>query len=150
MRLLSRNRSSSHPILRLSPKPVRLEFLSSLLLKSRNPDSIVIANFSRDDEGLPISHAPGNNPDIEIHSNTSVDLYEVTLTTGTTQAKAEFAPITRHLEDKIQEGKYEKENVQTIMIAPVIHRDFIAWIDFIKFHKGLRMASKTIEQFIQD
>jgi hypothetical protein len=150
LRLLGRNRSSSHPILRLSPKPVRLEFLSSLLLKSRNPESIVIANYSRDDEGLPISHAPGNNPDIEIHSNTSLDLYEVTLTTGTTQAKAEFAPITRHLEDKIQEGKYVKENVQTMMIAPVIHRDFIAWIDFIKFHKGLRMSSKTIEQFIQD
>lgn len=150
LRLLGRNRSSTHPILRLSPKPVRLEFLSSLLLKSRHPNAVVIANYSRDDEGLPISHAPGNNPDIELHQNTTLDLYEVTLTTGASQAKAEFAPITRHLEDKIEEGKYEKENIQTIMVAPVIHRDFATWIDFVKFQKNLRMSSKSIEEFIQD
>jgi hypothetical protein len=146
--ILSRGRASSHPLLKLSPSPVRLEFLCSLLIKHRNPSAIVIANYSRDDEGLPISHAPGNNSDIELHLGKFLELYEVTLTTGASQAKAEFAPITRHLDDQISAKVYPKENIQTILVAPVIHSDFITWIDFAKFKYQKRMAALSIPDFV--
>jgi hypothetical protein len=148
LKLLARNRASSHPVLRLSPAPLRLEFLSSLLLKSRFPTANVIANYSRDDEGLPISHAPGNNPDIELQFEEKLDLYEVTLTTGTNQVRAEFAPITRHLDDKINQGIYQQENIKTILVAPSIHADFVRWIQFIKFNENKNMESLTIEEFV--
>ena len=146
--LLSRGKESKHPVLRVCPRPLRLEFLCSLLLKSRNPAATIVANYSRDDEGLPISHAPGNNPDIEVHDKDLLDLYEVTLTTGAAQAKAEFAPITRHLEDKIALGQYKKENIQTIMVAPAIHADFTTWIEFAKFKDAKRMAALSISEFV--
>jgi len=148
LKILSKNRASSHQILRITPAPLRLEFLASLLIKSRNPEAVVIANYSRDDEGLPISHAPGNNPDIELHEDNSLSLYEVTLTTGVNQAKTEFAPITRHLEDKIREGKYRSENIQTILVAPAIHVDFERWTEFIRFKEKKEMSSLTIDQFV--
>jgi hypothetical protein len=148
LKILARNRTTTHPILRLSPAPLRLEFLTALLIKYRNPKSVVIANYSRDDEGLPISHAPGNNPDIELHTDAELSLYEVTMTTGTNQVRAEFAPITRHLDDKISEGKYDKNKIETILVAPAIHVDFVRWIEFVKFNEDKNMSSLTIDEFV--
>jgi hypothetical protein len=144
---VGKGRTTDDAILRLSPSPVRLEFLSSLLLKEKFASAKVVANYSRDDEGLPISHAPGNNPDIELHMNPYLELYEVTLTTGTNQAKAEFAPITRHLKDKVEAKHYLQEHIKTVLVAPSIHIDFQMWADFIKHSENLNIEGLTIEQF---
>ena len=147
--LLSKNRATSNDILKISASPLRLEFLCSLLLKHRFPNAKVVANYSRDDEGLPISHAPGNNPDIELHRELNLDLYEVTLTTGASQAKNEFAPISRHLNDKVKEAKYKQEAIETIMVAPSIHSDFLEWTEFWFAKYGQKMKGLSIKEFVE-
>jgi AlwI restriction endonuclease len=140
---LSRGSASKDEVLRITPEPLRLEFLSALLLKHTYADSKVIANYKRGDDGLPISHAPGNYADIELYEKSALHLYEVTLMKGAAQAKAEVAPITRHL-DEYMRGH---DNVDTIFVAPNIHIDSIRWFEF-QNDKGFRISSKSIEEFV--
>jgi hypothetical protein len=140
---LSKGSSSKDDVLRITPEPLRLEFLSALLLKYTYKSSKVIANYRRGDDGLPISHAPGNNADIELYDGSSLHLYEVTLMKGAAQVKAEMAPITRHLDDY----KRGHPDVDTIFVAPTIHIDTSRWIEYWN-HQGFRISNKSIEEFV--
>jgi hypothetical protein len=140
---LSHGRPSKDEVLRITPEPLRLEFLSALLLKHTYSESKVVANYKRGDDGLPISHAPGNNADIEVHKQKALQLYEVTLMKGAAQAKAEMAPITRHQDDY----KQKHLNVETVFVAPNIHVDTVRWVEFWN-HKGFKIVNRSIEEFI--
>jgi hypothetical protein len=140
---LSKGFKSRDEVLRITPEPLRLEFLSALLLKHIYASSRVVANYKRGDDGLPISHAPGNNADIELYQDAALHLYEVTLMKGAAQAKAEMAPITRHQEDY----KRGHSNVDTIFVAPNIHIDTIRWVEYWN-DKGFRISNKSIEEFV--
>ena len=141
---LSKGRQSKDDVLRITPEPLRLEFLSALLLKHTYSEAKVVANYKRGDDGLPISHAPGNNADIELYKDTSLHLYEVTLMKGAAQAKAEMAPITRHQDDYRQ----SHINVETVFVAPNIHVDTVRWVEFWN-HKGFKIINRSIEEFIE-
>lgn len=141
--ILSKGSSSKDDVLRITPEPLRLEFLSALLLKHTYADSRVVANYKRGDDGLPISHAPGNNADIELYEDSALHLYEVTLIKGAAQVKAEMAPITRHQEDY----KRGHSNVDTIFVAPNIHIDTIRWVEYWN-DKGFNISNKSIEEFV--
>lgn len=140
---LSKGRVSKDDVLRITPEPLRLEFLSALLLKHTYANSRVVANYKRGDDGLPISHAPGNHADIELYEDSSLHLYEVTLIKGAAQVKAEMAPITRHQDD--YRGSHP--GVDTIFVAPNIHIDTIRWVEYWN-DKGFKLANKTIEEFV--
>jgi hypothetical protein len=140
---LSKGSSSKDDVLRITPQPLRLEFLTALLLKHAYPDARVVANYKRGDDGLPISHAPGNNADIELYEGSALSLYEVTLIKGAAQAKAEVAPITRHQDDY----KRGHENVDTVFIAPSIHIDTVRWVEYWN-DKGFKISNKSIEEFV--
>jgi len=140
---LSKGSNSKDDVLRITPEPLRLEFLSALLLKYTYKDAKVVANYKRGDDGLPISHAPGNNADIEVYQDSSLHLYEVTLMKGAAQVKAEMAPITRHQEDY----KRGHPNVETIFVAPNIHIDTIRWVEYWNHH-GFKISNKSIEDFV--
>lgn len=140
---LSKGSGSKDDVLRITPEPLRLEFLSALLLKHTYADARVVANYKRGDDGLPISHAPGNNADIELYEDSALHLYEVTLIKGAAQVKAEMAPITRHQEDY----KRGHSNVDTIFVAPNIHIDTIRWVEYWN-DKGFNISNKSIEEFV--
>ena len=140
---LSKGNSSKDDVLRITPEPLRLEFLSALLLKYTYANSRVVANYKRGDDGLPISHAPGNNADIELYEGSALHLYEVTLMKGAAQVKAEMAPITRHQDDY----KRGHSDVDTIFVAPNIHIDTIRWVEYWN-DKGFRISNKSIEEFV--
>lgn len=140
---LSKGSSSKDDILRITPEPLRLEFLSALLLKHTYINSRVVANYKCGDDGLPISHAPGNHADIELYKDSSLHLYEVTLMKGAAQVRAEMAPITRHQEDY----KRGHTDVDTIFVAPNIHIDTIRWVEYWN-DKGFRISNKSIEEFV--
>ena len=140
---LSKGTESKDDVLRITPGPLRLEFLSALLLKHTYPDSVVVANYKRGDDGLPISHAPGNNADIERYEDAALHLYEVTLMKGAAQVKAEMAPITRHQDDY----KRGHANVDTIFVAPNIHIDTVRWVLFWN-ENGFRITNQSIEEFV--
>lgn len=140
---LSKGSKSNDDVLRITPEPLRLEFLSALLLKHTYSTSRVVANYKRGDDGLPISHAPGNNADIELYKDSALHLYEVTLIKGAAQSKAEMAPIIRHQDDY----KRSHAKVDTIFVAPNIHIDTIRWVEYWN-DKGFKVSNKSIGEFV--
>ena len=145
LKLTTSSPSSSDEVLSLIPSPLRLEFLTSLAVLSKVPTAIVKPNYISDDEGLPSSHAPGNNADIECQEQEQYTLLEVTLLNGVAQVQREMAPISRHLQD----FKNKHEDAKTFFIAPTIHADTTRWVDFIKHRDGLDLYSLTISDFVK-
>ena len=140
---LARKRKSTDELLKLIPNPLRLEFLSTLLLKINSSASRVIGHYKSDDEGFPISHAPGNTPDIEVYDGDILKLVEVTLMTGRVQVHAEMIPIARHLRSKL--GAHP--NAKLLFIAPSIHADANEYAAFVDYSESLKIATQTIELF---
>lgn len=145
LRLTTSKQASSDDVLRFIPGPLRLEFLTSLAVLSKHPNVKVIPNYVSDDEGLPTSHAPGNNPDIECYEDDRCILLEVTLITGTAQVPREMPPVTRHLKDKLRESKVSI----SVFIAPKIHRDVYEWTEFEKYKENLQIFPFSIERFLK-
>ena len=140
---LARRRQSGDTVLKLIPNPLRLEFLATLLLKAKSPSANVVGHYRADDEGFPISHAPGNTADIEVFEGTRVTLYEVTLMTGRVQVHQELVPITRHLKDRMQTNP----DSSMYFVAPVIHPDADQYVRFLEFEDKLAITNLTIEEF---
>lgn len=142
---LAKNKPSSDDLLRLIPGPLRLEFLASMLLKSHHAEATVVGNYKSDDEGVPVSTAPGGKVDIEMYpSDESVWLLEVTLITGRAQVTTEMVPISRHYAD-FQE-KHSK--VTMAFIAPRIHDDAVRYSKFIKHDEKMDISTLSIEDFV--
>ena len=142
-------KNSADPILKLINQPLRLEFLTSLLLRIIFKHCEVVPNYRRDDTGLPISHAPGNYPDIEMYfpkesaATQLLDLYEVTMINGTAQLSREMIPITRHLQDKISLGF----DAKVIFMAPSISKDAYRYVDYLKTVDSLTIIPQSITDF---
>lgn len=147
--LVSSNTSSTDKILKYIPRPLRFEFLASLAIVNKYPDYIVKPNYIIDDEGLPSSHAPGNNPDIEclkIQDNSAV-LIEVTLLNGTAQFKNEGFSIPRHLDEY---KKTKRNNSFALFIAPQIFKDTQRYFKFILDDENLDVRAFDIKQFVDN
>jgi hypothetical protein len=140
---LAKKRASSDDLLKLIPGPLRLEFLSSLLLKSRLKSARILGHYKSDDEGFPISHAPGNTADIEVFENEKATLYEVTLMTGRVQVHQEMVPITRHLKTRLT----SHPETSMYFIAPSIHADANQYAAFLRFQENMTIVNQTIEEF---
>lgn len=144
LKLSKKNSTTSNAYLKIIPHPLRLEFLSALYLRMSFSESDVIAHYIADDEGFPISHAPGNRPDLIVSDGKSSTLYEVTLLTGTAQMQREMVQITRHLDE------FPGEAMGVMFIAPAIHKDTERYSSWIMEKENLTVVPKTIHQFLQD
>lgn len=142
--ILSDRKVSKDNILKYLTNPTRLEFLTSLAIKSKFPKVIVIPNFPCDDEGIPTSTAGGGKGDIECIENNNGILVEVTMAEGRTQTIMEVWPITRHLEEFIPRFN----DAMCYFIAPSIFADSIRQIKFVKTEDKLRIEPYTINSFI--
>lgn len=86
-------------------------------------DSYIKANLKMDDELMPLFHAGGKEPDIEVYFNEKyITLVEVTLSQGARQYYTETEPVTRHV-GRFQEVERKKDGIKVycIFIAPKIH-----------------------------
>lgn len=144
---LSKKRLTKDDILKYLSSPVRLEFLTTLAIRSKFPNIKVIPNYPVDDEGVPTSTAGGvgNKGDIECYEYVNGILVEVTMTEGRTQTMTEVWPIARHLEEF---GKLTKKSM-CYFIAPSIFRDSVRQIEFVKKEDNLFISPKTIEEFLE-
>lgn len=142
--ILSTKKASKDNILKYLSNPTRLEFLTSLAIKSKLPNVTVIPNYPCDDEGIPTSTAGGGNGDIECIEDDNGILIEVTLSEGRTQTMMEVWPITRHLEDFIP--KYE--DAMCYFIAPSIYIDSRRQIEYVSEKENLRILPYTITSFV--
>jgi hypothetical protein len=145
--ILSQKGLSNDDILKYLSNPIRLEFLTSLAVKSRFPHVKVIPNYPCDDEGVPTSTAGGNGDqgDIECFENTDGILIEVTMAEGRTQTMMEVWPISRHLEKFSQKS----ERSMCYFVAPSIFIDSERQIEFVREKEKLSIYPKTIEGFIE-
>lgn len=145
--ILSQKGLSKDDILKYLSNPIRLEFLTSLAVKSKFPNVKVVPNYPCDDEGIPTSTAggTGNQGDIECCEDTDGILIEVTMAEGRTQTMMEVWPISRHLEKFSQKSKRS----MCYFVAPSIFIDSKRQIEFIKEKEKLSIYPKTIEEFLE-
>ncbi len=146
MLILAKKQLSGDDVLRYLSAPVRLEFLTSIAIKSKFPNIRVVANYPVDDEGIPTSTAPGanNTGDIECFENRNGILVEVTMSEGRTQTMMEVWPISRHLETFAT----KVNGAMCYFIAPSIFTDSIRQINYIKQEEDLAIIPRTIEEFL--
>ncbi len=147
LKILEKKSTSKNDILKYLSNPIRLEFLISILIKSKYPHIKVIPNYPCDDEGIPTSTAggQGNQGDIECFENNKGILVEVTMSEGRTQTMMEVWPITRHLEE------FQKKVPDSMchFIAPSIFKDTQRQIKFVKQEEDLTIIPNTISDFIK-
>ena len=144
---LSSKRLTKDETLKYLSNPIRLEFLTTLAVKSKFPDVKVIPNYPIDDEGIPTSTAGGvgNTGDIECFEDENGILIEVTMSEGRTQTMMEVWPISRHL----TEFSKKAENSMCYFVAPSIFSDSAKQIDYVKQTENLFISPKTIEEFLE-
>lgn len=145
LKILETKKLSSDPVLRLLSNPCRLEFLTSIAIKSKLPNVIVIPNYPCDDEGIPTSTAGGGKGDIECKENGKGILIEVTMAEGRTQTMMEVWPIGRHLET----FKATYAAAMCHFIAPSLYPDTIKQIEYLEYKDKLKIKPHKITEFLK-
>lgn len=144
---LAKRSNSSDQVLKLLSHPIRLEFLTSLAIKSKHRNLKIKPNYPTDDEGIPTSTAggQGNQGDIECFEEENGILVEVTMSGGRTQTMMEVWPIARHLEEF---SKKINADSMCHFIAPSIYVDSEKQIKYVKDTENLNIKPRTIDDFI--
>ncbi len=144
--ILAEKKLSKDDLLKYLANPVRLEFLTSIAIKSKFPHIKVIPNYPCDDEWIPTSTAwwNWNKWDIECFENDNWILIEVTMIEWRSQTITEWGPIIRHL----QEFSKKKSKSMCYFIAPSIFPDTSDYYDFYWKKYNLNILDKKIEDFI--
>lgn len=141
--LAKTNAKSSNDTLKYINEPLRLEFVTALILQKHFTNVYVKPNYSFDDEGLPTSFAQGGTPDIECFDENGDVLFEVTLLTGAAQNIREMPAICRHLVDR----KEKQKNSFSVLLAPYIHQDTLKYAQFEKYNDDLDIVPMDITTF---
>lgn len=129
--------------------PEQFEKLITTALQVLNDEIEIRPNYPVDDEGEPISWAPGNKPDIECQYHAFRAICEVTLDTSRSQWMREGQPVMRHLRE--YETLYHNDEVFCIFVAPMIHTDTYSqfWTSVKYEYDGQRqkIVPLTAQQF---
>ncbi len=103
---------------------VRLEWFTTLLFAHKFGKEKLKSNLVLNDDGLPLSQAPGKHADIEMIDDSVIYNIEVTtIRNRTQQLNSETTTVARHLASNNQKGKVTK----ALLIAPYIHEDTIRY-----------------------
>ncbi|MCL1928169.1 MAG: AlwI family type II restriction endonuclease [Treponema sp.] len=137
------HKSSQNEILKFINEPARLEFLAALALKKTYPELSVVPNYVIDDEGLPISFAPGGGADIVCHDNIGNILFEVTLLTGVQQNIREMPAIERHLKEIAAPNSF------SVMLCPRAHTDTLSYSAWLRDCKNITVSVVEIPHFAE-
>lgn len=134
-------------IRKLSPEEFEKIITEALIFI--NDEIKIKPNYPIDDNGEPISHASGNQADIECFYKEYNAICEVTLNTSNYQWIRETQPVMRHLQEF--EKKYPYSKNYCLFITPKIHIDtlyhFWTSIKFGYDGKKQRIIPLTTEQF---
>ena len=138
-----------HKLLR-KIKPETFEKILTEALTIINDELLIKPNYPMDDEGEPLTHAPGSRADIECYYETFKAICEVTLNTSNLQWVQEGQPVMRHLRDFEQKNGFD-DRIYCIFVAPKIHKDTYSqfWIS-VKYEydgKPQKIIPLTTRQF---
>lgn len=130
--IISNGADTRDALLRFIDVPARLEFLCSVIVKKKLPNTVVRANYIADDEGIPISTAGGQHgnsvgADIDIFENNIHAIMEPTAANSRSfQVEHEVPSIKNHVmgskKKDVDEGNSFTEWF-AIFIAPHLVRD---------------------------
>jgi len=130
---------------RVSHPPLFMEWNTWRAFLYLNRYCLLQPNFSLDLEWLPISHAGGRQPDIElVYCGKYAVAVEVTLSRGNRQYFTESEPVTRHVE-RFQ----ERVDVEAfgLFIAPILNESAIGWFQYNAKQKDIAVVPLDLEQF---
>ena len=129
--------------------PEKFEKIITEALKIINDEIKIKPNYPMDDNGEPISHATGNQPDIECFYESFNAICEVTLDTSNFQWIRETQPVMRHL--RVFENKNSHTKNYCLFISPKIHIDTLYhfWTSIKYGYNGVKqnIIPLTTEQF---
>ena len=146
--ILGRKTHSKDDVFKIIPAPLRLEYLTALAVKKQFPPVRVVPNYKMDDEGMPVSHAPGrgNTGDIECSKGKNGILIEVTLIDTAQQIAIELFPISDHL---AKFSSNDKGNAICYFVAPSIHARSHKALPYFKYAFNQTISGKSIEEFVK-
>lgn len=137
--------SSKHKLFKLIRDPLRLEFLCAIALRKSFPDSLIEANYSADDEGLPKSTAIGGKPDLFVKDRITGATIEVTLQVSKSQAVNEIPSIARHL-TKVKK-RDRCDDYFTVFVAKALHPDSVLMSEFVYARDRHLISTYGIDEF---
>lgn len=106
-----------------------------------------INNYTIDESLHPISHAAGNQSDIEIIYDDFIVLGEVTTSKGKTQYHMEGEPVTRHYSNKFAE--IDNKELYCLFIAPTLNSNTIDEFSLFNSQYNQKIIPITISQFVK-
>ena len=125
---------------------VRFEWFTALLFASKFGKENVKGNLILDDNGYPLSQAPGGNADVEVFNDDFHYNIEVTtIRNRNQQLNAETTTVARHLASSLSEDIVDK----AILVAPFIHEDTIRYYRFEAVDEGVTLVPITIDMLIK-
>ena len=125
---------------------VRLEWFTTLLFASKFGKENVIGNLILDDNGLPLSHAPGGTADIELfNNNVHYNVEVTTIRNSNQQINSETTTVARHLAKNSSENLINK----AILVAPFIHEDTIRYYKFESVSENVSLVPITIDVLLK-
>lgn len=131
--------------------PLYLEWNVWRALVMMNYAKDIRGNFRIDLDGVPLSTAGGNMPDIEVDFAGFKVIVEVTMSSGSRQYEMEGEPVARHF-GKVQ--KSSSEPVYCLFIAPSINENSLAhFFNLNRFNTKAyggktKIVPMSLEQFI--
>jgi len=130
---------------RVSHPPLFMEWNTWRAFLYLNRYCLLQPNFSLDLQWLPISHAGGRQPDIElIYCGKYAVAVEVTLSRGNRQFFTESEPVTRHVERFRDRVGIEAFG---LFIAPTLNESAVDWFQYNARRKGVTVVPLELEQF---
>lgn len=108
-----------------------------------------INNYTIDESLQPVSHAAGNQSDIEIDYEDFIILGEVTTSKGKTQYQMEGEPVTRHYLNKLPDAINANKDLYCIFIAPTLNANTIEEFAYYNSLRECKIIPITIKQFIK-
>lgn len=144
--LTGTRKSSKHSLFKLIRDPLRFEFLSAIILRKSFPNSLIEANYSADDEGLPKSTAIGDTPDIFVKDLSTGATIEVTLQINKSQATNEIPAVARHLANIKKRDNCD--DYFSIFVAKALHTDSILMAEFVYARDRHLISTYGIDEFV--
>ena len=141
-------KTSENKILHQIDKPTRMEFLVSIVMKKAMKSAIVKPNYKFDDEGIPFSHAGGNNADIVVNDRGIWANVEPTISSARAfQAEHEISSIEDHLFNDI-EATGDK-NRFALFIAPKVQAAAVSRIEFARIMQNIDIYAWESDDFVK-
>lgn len=128
-------------------EPLRLEYLLALLFGKKYGAENVISNLIYNDDGEPLSFAPGGESDICFHNKDLNLIIEATMIKNKNQQiNSETSNVSRHLQDFKARSNID---FGLTLVAPYIHRDTCDYFEYTASRKHQNVCPLSISRIVE-